>query len=118
MVPGIGPVAHGPCDRITHHIAVKTRQVAQILECLGIAFTHYIGTGVAVKYPDQLPRIPVIYIPGNRAGIVGDESADLLAVASKLLLVGLCCVLIFKGSAVYALLPRYSFATVIEKVTD
>ena len=67
------------------------RQVAQVLERLGVALAHHIGAGVAVKHPQQLPGIAVGCVLVD-AGVVGDLVADILPVCLQLAIVGLAAV--------------------------
>ena len=67
------------------------RQVAQVLERLGVALAHHIGAGVAVKHPQQLPGIAVDCVLVD-AEVVGDLVADILPVCLQLVIVGLAAV--------------------------
>ena len=67
------------------------RQVAQVLERLGIALAHHIGAGVVVKHPQQLPGIAVGCACVD-AEVVGDLVADILPVCLQLVMVGLAAV--------------------------
>ena len=64
----------------------KLRQVAQVLEGLGIAFTHHRGLTVPVKHPDQLPGIAESLVFRGFAVVVGG-AADGFHVSAQLFLI-------------------------------
>ena len=67
-------------------ILVEIRQLAQILESLGITFTHHIGGRIVIKHPNQLPGVPIGGIPiVNSIIIVIHSGANFLGVSQQLI---------------------------------
>ena len=78
---------HGARGQIAGHLRVAAcpRQVAQVLERLGIALAHHVGFGVAVEYVDQLPRVAVgVVCCARRFRIVVHGICDVLPVGHQL----------------------------------
>ena len=85
-------------DQPRFHAAVPAvlflRQVAEVLERLGIALTDHIGVGIVVKDPQQLPRVLAILgaTSAGRRVVIGVVGTDVVLIGLQLLVVSLAAV--------------------------
>ena len=68
------------------------RQVAEVLERLGIAFTDHIGAGIVVKDPQQFPRVIAVILAAGRCAVIGVVGTDVVLIGLQLLVVSLAAV--------------------------
>ena len=93
-VPHVVAVIHLAADQRAGRPAllILERQIAQVLECLGVALADHIGVGIAIEHVDELPRVAVGVAASRSASIIGHLSFDVLTVRHELLVIGLACV--------------------------
>ena len=75
-IPHMSLTVHPSCHGVTDNITSEGRQIAQILECLGIALADYLCLQITVKYVDQLPWISVGLIRIRCEIIIRSQIAD------------------------------------------
>ena len=80
-------------DTIGGDIAGKARQIAEILEALGIALADDFGIRVLVEDPDQLPGVAVRGPACGSVIVILDQIADLVFIALELRVVRAAAVL-------------------------
>ena len=82
--------AHGAGYGIAGQLAGVKYLIAEILECLGIAFADHLGFRIIVEDPDDAPGIHVIRRSSSGLIIVRNKLADLLKDRFQLFI---CCLL-------------------------
>ena len=84
---GAGAAVHGAGDSVAGG-GLEAAQVTQVLEGLGVTLADHVGGRIVVKYPDDLPGISVgraAVVHGCK--IIGNQLADLTAVAVHLVII-------------------------------
>ncbi len=100
QVPHMGSARVTGDDEAVDPVALEFREVAQVLESLGIALADDVGAGVPVESPDELPGIAEGIAGFQSVVIILHQVADLLVIAAQLLVIRNVFVSIDDGSGV------------------